>query len=107
MTPGAAGTFVQFTVMLTVCWSDPVAPPQVFAKLRWAGVGLLVTFQTLSCACEADMSFDSSCGAISFTGIETSFDPMPDVLRFWFSRLACSDEPGKRWDPSASRPYQS
>src|SRR5215475_9115815 len=99
--PLRAVTFFQVTVMLTGWWSAPPPGAQVFAKSRWAGVGLLVMFQTLSWAWEADMSFDSSCGAISFTGIETSFDPMPAVPRFWFSRLACSDEPGKRWDPSA------
>src|SRR5262245_55551970 len=101
MLPGSAGTFCQLTLMLTGSWAEPPPAAQVFPKSRWAGVGLLETLQTLSCACEADMSFDSSCGEISPTGIETSFDPMPAVPRFWFSRLACSDEPGKRWDPSA------
>ena len=53
------------------------------------------------------MIFDKACGLMALTGIDTSLAPMPADVRFWFSKLVCSAEPGKRCDPRASRWYQS
>src|ERR671934_136211 len=98
--------FVHVTVTRTPALNE--APVRhVSPKSSDAGVAVFTTFQMFDAPSDADMSFDSSCGRISFTGMETSFAPIPEVVKFWFSRSECKDEPGKRCEPSASRSTQS
>src|SRR4026208_2159607 len=62
---------------------------------------------TLPAPCVAVSVLESSCGEISFTGIETSEAPTPPTLKSVWVRLECSDEPGDRGDPSARRSAQA
>src|SRR6185369_11486093 len=76
-------------------------------KSTLAGVPCFVSSHVTVAFSTADMSLFSDCALISFTGIDTSLEPMPAVLKDWLSRSACKDEPGHRCDPTARRPYQS
>src|SRR3954451_10590565 len=82
------------------------AGSHVLLKLT-LGVAPFETSQLYAEPCVAPIVFSSFCGRISLTGIDTSFAPMPAVPKVWFVRLVCSDEPGYRCEPRASRAYQS
>ena len=98
---------VQVTVIWTFWLREPAVSRQVLAKFSEVGLADFVTSHAYVWPTSAVIVFESSCGRISLTGIETSAAPMPDVLNCWFVRFVCSDEPGNRCDPSARRSYQS
>src|SRR5687767_13494946 len=94
---------VHLTVISTDFARASVAGEHVSANVRFAGLDSLVMFQEYPAPCVALMSLCSSCGRISFTGIEFVFCPMPAVVRAWLRRKACRDEPGQKCAPRARR----
>src|SRR4029079_3096655 len=90
----------------TLIWTPAdsgVVGSQVSPKLTTAGVGVLSTVQRAFASRAAVMSLLTDWGAISLTGIELSLLPTPCVPPVSLTVWVCSEEPGYRCDPTASR----
>src|SRR3954468_20099938 len=75
---GACRSQLIVTVTFAVRSASVVA--QVLPKFRVVGEVDLLTLHVYAEPWFADMSFDSSCGLISLTGIDTSAAPMPETV---------------------------
>src|SRR4029078_4967378 len=58
-------------------------------KSTWAGLPFFLSCHGTVAFSTADISLFSDCALISFTGIDTSLEPMPAVENDWLRRSAC------------------